>query len=274
MRDLFGQEVVAERKPRLSKDDYEGFVEKFKPKKTTDDCYTPPSVYSCVLDYVAGKVDLTGRNILRPFYPGGDYRQVAYAPSDVVVDNPPFSILAEIISFYCTSGVKFFLFAPHLTLFSSRAWKLGLDLTAVACGIGITYHNGAVVNTSFITNTLGDISVMTAPELYEAIRRAQADGKVQLPKYAYPPNVLMVTMLDSIIRSGIAVDLRRSEIHHCSSLEQQMAMSKAMFGSGFLLSDAAAASLAAAKEAAEKGKEPIRWELSDRELEIVSRLGA
>lgn len=23
-------------------DDYESFVEKFKPKKTTDDCYTPP----------------------------------------------------------------------------------------------------------------------------------------------------------------------------------------------------------------------------------------
>ena len=28
--------------------DYEGFVEKFKPKKTTDDCYTPPAVYEAV----------------------------------------------------------------------------------------------------------------------------------------------------------------------------------------------------------------------------------
>lgn len=27
-------------------DDYEAFVEKFKPKKTTDDCYTPPHVYA------------------------------------------------------------------------------------------------------------------------------------------------------------------------------------------------------------------------------------
>ena len=27
-------------------EDYEGFVEKFKPKKTTDDCYTsPPTIY-------------------------------------------------------------------------------------------------------------------------------------------------------------------------------------------------------------------------------------
>ena len=27
---------------------YEGFVEKFKPKLTTDDCYTPPAVYDAV----------------------------------------------------------------------------------------------------------------------------------------------------------------------------------------------------------------------------------
>ena len=30
--------------------DYDGFVEKFKPKKTTDDCYTPPLVYEAVSD--------------------------------------------------------------------------------------------------------------------------------------------------------------------------------------------------------------------------------
>lgn len=27
---------------------YEQFVEKFKPKKTTDDCYTPPLIYNPV----------------------------------------------------------------------------------------------------------------------------------------------------------------------------------------------------------------------------------
>lgn len=27
---------------------YEEFVEKFKPKKTTDDCYTPPLIYEAV----------------------------------------------------------------------------------------------------------------------------------------------------------------------------------------------------------------------------------
>ena len=32
--------------------DYEGFRQKFKTKKTTDDCYTPPAVYNAVLDWV------------------------------------------------------------------------------------------------------------------------------------------------------------------------------------------------------------------------------
>ena len=29
-------------------DEYEQFVEKFKPKKTTDDCYTPPEIYEVI----------------------------------------------------------------------------------------------------------------------------------------------------------------------------------------------------------------------------------
>lgn len=34
--------------PQLS--EYDAFVEKFKPKKTTDDCYTPANVYDAVAD--------------------------------------------------------------------------------------------------------------------------------------------------------------------------------------------------------------------------------
>ena len=30
---------------------YEEFVEKFKPKKPTDDCYTPPDVYEVIKDF-------------------------------------------------------------------------------------------------------------------------------------------------------------------------------------------------------------------------------
>ena len=34
---------------------YDEFVEKFKPKLTTDDCYTPPVVYEAVADWAANE---------------------------------------------------------------------------------------------------------------------------------------------------------------------------------------------------------------------------
>lgn len=33
--------------------EYEAFVDKFKPKLTTDDCYTPPEVYEVVKKHIA-----------------------------------------------------------------------------------------------------------------------------------------------------------------------------------------------------------------------------
>lgn len=32
---------------------YTEFVEKFKPKKTTDDCFTPPEIYEVIADWVS-----------------------------------------------------------------------------------------------------------------------------------------------------------------------------------------------------------------------------
>ena len=38
---------------------YEEFVEKFKPKKTTDDCCTPPTIYEIVKQWPATNTGLT-----------------------------------------------------------------------------------------------------------------------------------------------------------------------------------------------------------------------
>ena len=76
--------------------DYDGFVEKFEPKKTTDDCYTPPAVYDAVLGWLRENVDIENRVIVRPFYPGGDFERFEYPDGCVVVDNPPFSIITKI----------------------------------------------------------------------------------------------------------------------------------------------------------------------------------
>lgn len=51
--------------------EYAAFVDKFKPKKTTDDCYTPEPVYEAVADWVAKEFGLEKSRFLRPFYPGG-----------------------------------------------------------------------------------------------------------------------------------------------------------------------------------------------------------
>ena len=52
--------------------EYEAFVEKFKPKKTTDDCYTPENVYEAVAGWVADEYGRDRAGFLRPFWPGKD----------------------------------------------------------------------------------------------------------------------------------------------------------------------------------------------------------
>lgn len=46
---------------------YEDFVEKFKSKKTTDDCYTPPKVYGVILDWVCKEYNIDKSKVCRPF---------------------------------------------------------------------------------------------------------------------------------------------------------------------------------------------------------------
>ena len=88
--------------------DYEGFVEKFKPKKTTDDCYTPPEVYEVIKDWVCNRYGINPETIVRPFYPGGDFENFNYPEGCLVLDNPPFSILAKIKRFYLEKELSSF----------------------------------------------------------------------------------------------------------------------------------------------------------------------
>ena len=158
---------------------YSAFVDKFKPKKTTDDCYTPENIYESVADFVSKTYGRDKRFFIRPFWPGGDYQSVGYMPDDTVVDNPPFSILSQIVKWYNDHGVKFFLFAPTLTLFSSSS-----SSCQIPTGVAVTYENGASVNTSFLTN-LEDYQVRTYPELYKAIEKANAYNE-KLKKKSLP----------------------------------------------------------------------------------------
>lgn len=147
--------------------EYEAFVDKFKPKLTTDDCYTPPEVYEVVKNWACAKYGIDPAKIVRPFYPGGDYKSFDYSNGAVVVDNPPFSKLVPICKFYLNEGVPFFLFAPELTLFSGRS--IFTQINHIVSGCTVKYENGALVKTAFVTSFDAHIAAMTAPDLGRAI---------------------------------------------------------------------------------------------------------
>ncbi len=125
-----------------------------------------------------------------------------------------------------------FLFAPTLTMFSNKK-KLQLHNNSFAALVLHT-KNGAVVNTSFITNLDDpDLQIRTAPALYKAIKLADnktlAAIKKQLPKYSYPDNVITSAKLYPFAKYGIDIKIKKSQCHFIRALESQRAKKKRVF---------------------------------------------
>ena len=258
-------------------EDYEGFVEKFNPRKTTDDCYTPPEIYDVVAEWVTERYGVEREDMVRPFYPGGDYERFDYPDGCCVVDNPPFSIISKIQRFYIDNGVPFFLFAPTLTALGAAS--VCMEVCHVVCAAQITYENGAVVPTSFVTNMGGDVVAESEPELSARINDVNdmllRQRTKQLPKYEYPDHVITAAKLQWYARHGTRFTVRRGDCVRISRLD---ANPKGIFGGGLLLSERAAAERAAAERAAAERAAAERaaahrWSLSDRERAIVAMLG-
>ena len=244
-------------------EEYKQFVDKFKPKKTTDDCYTPPEIYDVVLDYVVKRYGIDRDKVVRPFWPGGDYEREEYPEGCCVVDNPPFSLLARIIDFYMSNGVGFFLFAPTLTCLSSR--KHLMDINHIVCHTNITYENGAKVNTSFVTNLDTDgTGLESCPELSDAINAM--DNELQkatvktVGNYVFPDEVVTAAKVNWFSAHHTPYKLNRRDCVPISTLDAMG--KKGIFGGGLLLSNSAAAERAAA----------TKWQLSERERKLVEML--
>lgn len=273
-------------------DEYNDFLDKFEVKKTTDDCYTPDLVYDAVLDWVRNEYGISNdTKIVRPFCPNGDYEHEDYPDGCVVVDNPPFSLMVHIIRFYTERNIPFFVFAPTLTLFSGR----NLDVCYIAADCDITYENGAKVNTSFITNLDKENRVRTAPSLNAAVMEADKRNREELAKpvnlkYRYPSHVITAAMVGNWSSLGVEFSVPKESAYQIGKLDAQAQYDKAIYGSGFLLSDECARDAERAKADAERAKaleaakalgdgvevEPdgsVVWRLSERELAIVDGLG-
>ena len=240
--------------------EYEVFTEKFKPKKTTDDCYTPKNVYKAVADWVAAEYGRDPDGFVRPFWPGGDYEAESYPDGCTVVDNPPFSILKRVCQFYIERGIAFFLFCPALTPPNAEG------VTIIATGCGIVYENGADISTSFVTNLQPELVLRTAPDLFKVVEAENVKNlalvRKHVPKYEYPDNVVTAALAQRFGKYGVEYAVARSDAVVIRTLDAQRAAGKSIFGYGWLLSDRAAAEKAAAE----------KWVLSEREKRIVASL--
>lgn len=253
-------------------DEYENFIDKFSDKnKTTDDCYTPQNIYDAVKEYVVKKYNLEGRQVIRAFYPGGDYQNMKYPKGCVVIDNPPFSILSNICDWYTEEEIDFFLFAPYLTNFTSRANHVITDAA-------VTYENGAVVNTSFLTN-LGDVFIESEPVLQQILEEENeknvGDKKEKITN-KYPAELVTSTKVGYLSKYGVEFKLKKEECAFIRKLDEQKEEGTGIYGAGFLISHEATERFIKATEIANKEnnrKERI-WKLSDVEQAMVDALGA
>ena len=253
------------RRPKTK--EYDEFVKKFDPKKTTDDCYTPENIYNAVAEWVARKYGVDRQQFIRPFWPGGDYESLEYPAGCVVVDNPPFSIITKITRFFTENGIRFFLFGPTLTLLSACVPG---KVCAIPCGVQVTYQNGANVSTSFLTN-LDEHALVTYPDLYDAVK-AENDKNVSAikahpPKYVYPDNVTTAALAQRYAKYGVSFAVMPRDCIKIDALDAQKAAGKSVFGCGLLLSNKAAADKAAADK-----ENVITWSLSDREKDIIRKM--
>lgn len=245
-------------------EEYNEFVDKFKQKLTTDDCYTPQAVYDAVLKFVGTLTPMAGRKVVRPFFPGGNYEDLAqYPKGSVVVDNPPFSLMSSIIRFYCKNGIPFFVFAPALTLFSAT----DCDVTYIISDSDIVYENGARVRTGFITNLIPDVRIWCCPSLREMIDDAQPDEDKTKQGFVYPDNIVTAAILGKITKRSVELKIRKVSCEPIRDSDSAKEQGRGLYGGGFIMSDRAAAERAAAERAA-----ATRLNLSAREKQIIDRL--
>ena len=247
-------------KRKRNSKDYGEFTDKFKAKLTTDDCYTPEAVYNAVRDWTVNEFGLEGREIVRPFWPGGDFEIFDYPENCVVIDNPPFSIYDKILKFYTEEGIDFMLFGPALTLFKRY------DCCYIVTNEVVNYANGAKVNTSFVTSLDKVNRIRCDRSLKDAIAEAEQavkTKKADLPVIKYPDCVVSSAILGKTSRVDFRV--RKEDCAYITHAGCQR-----VFGHGFLLSDRAAADRAAAERAAERKKVVVQ--LLPEELEIVRKL--
>ena len=193
-----------------------------------------------------------GRTVVRPFWPGGDFENFDYPADCVVIDNPPFSIIAKVVKFYAEHNIDYFLFAPHLTCINVREAH-----SHICVGTTVTYDNGAKVGTSFVASK-GPL-IRSAHGLYRILDEANAANIKPKPVYTYPDNVLTSSAVALFSKYGI--EYREDIGVFVRAMDAQRRAGKSIFGTGYIVPEEAARKAQEAVRKAQKERAQ-RWELS------------
>ncbi len=175
----------------------------------TDECYTPEDVYNAVKDWVCTNFLLPNSTLFeRPFYPGGDYKKALETMPDgaIVLDNPPFSLLKEIVETYQQKGVKFFLFAPG-NLLTKYLYTSGTSL--VACAVPMhfitpltTTTKRVTVKCNFYTNLYKRPGLYAEPCLYQRISSLYSRTDTNAHKNPLLPGQVSVSYAQYLAKHG------------------------------------------------------------------------
>lgn len=253
-------------------EEYNDFVNKFKEKHTTDDCYTPTNIYDAVVKFVENEYKVDKKNFVRPFYPGGDYRNYKYKKNDIVVDNPPFSIYSEIVNYYTENNIKFFIFGPGLTILSTK----NRNVTYIIIFCEIAYQNGAKVNTSFVTNLdKNDVVIRTANEFAKELKRINQINtrKInKLTKYDIPKNVIGVSGIQKGTRGKEDLFIKKEEFEFVDYLYKNDETKIKQFGTKLIVCDKVLDRMKSLKYNSQEEEEEVILKFNNEQEEILKRL--
>lgn len=226
-------QILSKKEKKYS--DYASFVKKFTGKHTTDECYTPQSLYNALLLYFRKKI-IGERNVVRPFFKNGDYTKYPYKIGDVVFDNPPFSMHAQICRWYISHNIDFILFAQTNTMCVINED----ELTYIITDQKVVYENGASVSTSFVTNMDKTYRFIVDNNLCDIIHNEMKKIKKTTLKYDYDIHFTSTALLRKFAGIGIDVCIRKDQSTIVDNFDAKKKNGQDMFGKGIILSDGAA----------------------------------
>lgn len=132
-----------------------------------------PAVRNCVKNHVLTTYSstLSGYTTIEPFYSGDNYTAIDYT-NKVVVDEPPFSQIMDILDYYRTNGVYFFLYIPALCDVDKLTRH---NRTLIDTGATLIKQNDTTTFTSFVTNLEpSNVKLKTYPLFRENLINANA----------------------------------------------------------------------------------------------------